>query len=341
LQSEAAQQQPEGGSVGRDERKKNRTGQLSAALAAVAAALLIAPASLSAADLIIAVPNWPSGQATANILKVAIGKTFGLDADLSETGELNAFAGLDGGTLDIHPEVWRPNLDAAIAKYADEKKTVVLAKRGVPAWQGLCATEDAEKAGLTSVADLSDAAKGALLDTDGNGRGELWIGAPTWTSASIERVRAASYGYRANLDLVEAEEDVGMAAVDAAVATGRPMVFACYAPHNVFELHKVTRLTEPAYDKAKWQIAPGSDPLWIEHSKAASAWPPSEFHIAWSAAFAAKHADIAAFLEKVDLTPDEVTAMTYALQVERMPAATYAEGWVADNAERIKGWAKQ
>ncbi len=333
----------------RDDGKRQgvRTRRQRAAVAAVTAALLIASAPFSlavsqaaAADLVIAVPNWPSGQATANILKIAIGKTFGLDADLRETGELNAFAGLDSGALDIHPEVWRPNLDAAIAKYADEKKTVVLAKRGVAAWQGLCATEDAEKAGITSVADLSDAAKGALLDTDGNGRGELWIGAATWTSASIERVRAQSYGYAANLDLVEAEEDVGMAAVDAAVATGRPMVFACYAPHNVFELHKVTRLNEPAYDKAKWQIAPGSDPLWIEHSKAATAWPPSEFHIAWSAPFAAKHADVAAFLENVDLTPDEVTAMTYALQVERTPAATYAEGWVADNAERIKGWAK-
>ena len=217
---------------------------------------------------------------------------------------------------------------------------MVLAQRAVAAWQGLCATEDAEKAGIKNVKDLSDPEKGALLDTDGDGRGELWIGAATWTSASIERIRALSYGYARNLTLVEAEEDVGMAAVDAAVATGRPMVFACYAPHNVFELHKVTRLEEPAHDAARWKIAPGSDPLWIEHSKADVAWPPSEFHIAWSTSFGAKHADVAAFLEKVDLTPEEVTAMTYALQVERTPPADYAEKWVAENAARIEGWAK-
>ena len=314
-----------------------------AAILAATVSLLTASVSLGnvqAADLVIAVPNWPSGQATANILKVAIGKTFGLEAGLREMGELNAFAALETGELDIHPEVWRPNLDAAIEKYVDEKKAVVLAKRAVPAWQGLCATEDAEKAGIKSVKDLSDPQKGALLDTDGDGRGELWIGAATWTSASIERIRALSYGYSRNLALVETEEDVGMAAVDAAVATSRPMVFACYAPHNVFELHKVTRLKEPAYDPAKWKIAPGSDPLWIEHSKADSAWPPSEFHIAWSASFGQKHADVAAFLEKVDLTPEEVTAMTYALQVERQPPADYAEKWVAENAARIEGWAK-
>lgn len=296
--------------------------------------------SLQAADLVIAVPNWPSGQATANILKVAIGKTFGLTADLREMGELNTFSGLESGEIDIHPEVWRPNLNAAIAKYVDEKKVVVLAKRAVAAWQGLCATEDAEKAGIKSVKDLSDPQKGALLDTDGDGRGELWIGAATWTSTAIERVRANSYGYASNLTLVEAEEDVGMAAVDAAVATGRPMVFGCYAPHNVFELHKVTRLEEPAYDPAKWQIAPGSDPLWIEHSKADVAWPPSEFRIAWSTSFGAKHADVVAFLDRVDLTPQEVTMMTYALQVERQPPADYAEKWVTENAARIEGWAK-
>ncbi|WP_165911850.1 MULTISPECIES: glycine betaine ABC transporter substrate-binding protein [unclassified Rhizobium] len=293
-----------------------------------------------AADLVIAVPNWPSGQATANILKVAIGKTFGLKADLREMGELNAFAGLEAGEVDIHPEVWRPNLDAAVAKYVDEKKAVVLAKRAVAAWQGLCATEEAEKAGIKDIKDLSDPKKGALLDTDGDGRGELWIGAETWTSTAIERVRANSFGYAGNLALVEAEEDVGMAAVDAAVATGRPMVFACYAPHNVFELHKVTRLEEPAYDPARWKIVAGSDPLWVEHSKADVAWPPSSFNIAWSASFGAKHADVAAFLDKVDLTPQEVTKMTYALQVERIPPADYAEKWVADHAARIDGWAK-
>lgn len=318
---------------GADGRRRLRAAILSILLAGVSA-------SANAADLSIAMPNWPSGQATANILKVAIDKKFGLQSEVREMGALIAFAGLETGDVDIHPEVWRPNLDAAIAKYVDEKKVVVLAKRSVAAWEGLCATEDAIKAGIRSVTDLTDADKSALLDTDGDGRGELWIGAQTWTSTGIERVRANSYGYSKNLALVEAEEDVGMAAVDAAVATGRPMVFACYAPHNVFELHRVTRLEEPGHDPAKWKIAPGDDPLWIAHSSAPVAWPPSEFHIAYSKSFASKHPDVAAFLEKIDFTPQEVTSMTYALQVERQPAPDYAENWVRQNATRIDGWAK-
>ncbi|MBB3457674.1 glycine betaine/proline transport system substrate-binding protein [Rhizobium sp. BK313] len=313
---------------------------ISASVAFAAALVSVGAAGADAADMVIAMPNWPSGQATANILKVAIAKEYKLDAEVRELGTLTAFNGLESGEVDIHPEVWRPNLDSLIEKYVDEKHVVDIAKRGVEAWEGLCATPDAVAAGIKDIKDLNDPAKAALLDTDGDGHGELWIGAATWSSTGIERVRANSYGYAKTLTLVEAEEDVGMAAVDAAVATGRPMVFACYAPHHVFELHKIVRLTEPPYDASKWKMVPATDPDWISKSSAPVAWPATSFHIAYAAAFAKKHADIASFLEKVEFTPEEITHMTYALQVERQPPLEFAKKWVDSNASRVDGWAK-
>lgn len=295
-----------------------------------------------AADLVIAMPNWPSGQAGANILKLAIAEKFGLDAEVRELGTLLAFAGMEAGEVDVVPEVWRPNFDDLVKRYGPEgTKTVVLSPRAVPAWQGLCATPDAAGAGIKDVSDLSDPAKSALLDTDGDGRGEVWIGARTWASTGIERVRANSYGWAKSVTLVEAEEDVAMAAVDAAVATGRPMVFYCYEPHHVFKLHDVVRLTEPAHDPAKWKIASlAEDPLWISKSSAPVAWGPVEFNIAWSTAFAKKHADVAAFLGKVDFKPDEISAMSYALQVDRQAPADYARAWVEENRARIEEWGR-
>ncbi|MDQ2634420.1 MAG: amino acid-binding protein [Pseudomonadota bacterium] len=308
-------------------------------LAAGSVLALATPAA--AADLVIAMPNWPSGQASANILKLAIAEKFGIDAEVRELGTMLAFAGMESGEVDVVPEVWRPNFDDLVRRYgADGSKTIVLAERAVPAWQGLCATSDAAEAGITDVSDLSDPAKTALLDTDGDGQGEMWIGAETWKSTGIERVRANSYGYAKTVTLVEAEEDVAMAAVDAAVATGRPMVFYCYEPHHVFKLHDVVRLTEPAHDPAKWKIVPSDDPLWISKSSAPVAWGPVEFHIAWSSGFAKKHADVAAFLEKVDFKPDEISAMSYALQVDRTPPADYAKAWVEENRGRIVEWGR-
>lgn len=303
-------------------------------------AVLALAGSAGAADLVIAMPNWPSGQATANILKVAIKARFGLDAEVREMGALGAFSGLEKGEIAIHPEVWRPNYDDLIRRFVTEKKAITLTAHAVEAWQGLCATEEASKVGIKSVSDLSDPAKAARLDTDGDGKGEIWIGAGAWLSTGIERIRANSYGFAKNMTLVEAEEDVAMAAVDAAVATGQPMVFYCYSPHHLFKLHKIARIEEPAYDAAKWKVADPSDPLWITKSSAPVGWDAARFHIAYATAFAKAHPDIAGFLEKVDFTEAEITGMSYALQVERQAPSDYAGKWVAANKQRVEGWAK-
>lgn len=306
-------------------------------LAAVAT-LLAAPPT-QAADLAISAPNWPSGQATANILKVGIEKDFGLQVEVKPMGTMNSFVGLEAGSVDIQPEIWRPNFDELVKKYVDGKGVVTLAGKHVSAWQGLCATP-AAAATFKSVADLGDPEKTKVLDTDGDGRGEIWIGAPTWLSTGIERVRAKSYGYDKNLNLVEVEEDVAMAAVDAAVATDQPMVFYCYAPHHVFQLHEIERLEEPAHDPAKWQLVSAQDPLWITKSSATTAWDAGHFQIGYATAFAKKRPEVAQFLEKVDFTPEEVTQMSYALGVERQEPLDYARKWVEQNAARVEGWGK-
>ena len=60
----------------------------------LSAAALLLPlfygASL-AADLVVGMPNWPSGQASANIIKYGIEKKFGLKVDVQEMGTLIDF----------------------------------------------------------------------------------------------------------------------------------------------------------------------------------------------------------------------------------------------------------
>ena len=295
-----------------------------------------------AADLVIGMPNWPSGQADANILKFAIEKEFGLSVDVREMGSLTIFAGLDSGDVDVHPEVWQPNYNSLVTKYVDERKTVQLSPKAVPATQGICTTRDTvEKFGIKDVADLSDPKKTAVLDTDGDGKGEMWIGAQTWASTDIETIRADSYGYGRTLQLIKAPEDVEMAAVDAAAATSRPIVFYCYSPHYVFKLHDIVQLTEPAHDDAKWKIVlPSDDPDWRSKASAPVAWPSSQFEIGFASKLAERLPKVAAFLSKVDFTGDEITEMSYALEVERQDPADFAKKWVARHEDRVNAWAK-
>ena len=150
-----------------------------------------------------------------------------------------------------------------------------------------------------------------------------------------------SIGFRRCELILDREEEVALAGLDIAIATNQPLVFACYAPHFIFDLHKIVRLAEPPHDASKWNLVGANDPLWITKSTASTAWDTANFRIGYASAFAKKHPDIASFLEKVDLTPEEATAMSYALEVERVPPLDYATKWVADNAKRVDGWANK
>jgi glycine betaine/proline transport system substrate-binding protein len=296
----------------------------------------------NAADLLVGMPNWPSGQAAANIIKYGIEKKYGLEVEVKEMGTLIIFAGLDSGEVDVHPEVWQPNFDSLVKKYVEEKKTVRLSPKAVSATQGLCTTrETAEKHGIKDVSDLNDPNKTRAFDTDGDGMGEIWIGDQIWSSTTIEKIRAKSYGYAKTMRLLEMPEDVAMAAVDAAVATGQPMVFYCYSPHHVFQLHDIVHLTEPAHDAGKWRIVlPSDDPAWLSKSAAPVAWPSSHFEVGFSASMAERLPKVAAFLSNIDFTPGEITEMSYALQVERQDPGAFAQAWIANHEDRLDAWAE-
>lgn len=303
--------------------------------------LVFAPPTLAAADeVVIGVPSWSSGVATAHVLKAAIEDSFEVSVDLLRDSNAALFEAMDAGTAHIHPEVWLPNHADLSNAYIVERKTVAMSPRGMPASQGICTTRNTKEAhGVTSVDDLADPETAALFDTTGDGRGEMWIGASEWASTQIERIRAHSYGHAETMQLIEAEEEIAAAMIDAAVAVDKPLVFYCYQPHHVFELHDIVQLDEPVHDPRRWMIlSPTDDAEWLENSRADVAWPVSFFHIHYARALAEEHPEIAAFLDAVELDVDTVSEMTYALIVERRDAEEFALDWVKANEQRVSSW---
>ena len=307
---------------------------------AMAIGMFFAAPGAFAADLVIGVPDWSSGAVTAQVLKRVIEEQFDVDVGLRQGTNEEIFAGMEAGTVDVHPEVWLPNLEALSTEYVVTRKTVKMSPKGVPARQGICTTRHTRDTfGIRSVTDLTDPAKAAIFDTSGDGKGEMWIGASGWSSTRIERIRAKSYGFSETMELLEADETMAAAAIDAAVAVDKPLVFYCYEPHHVFELHDVVYLEETPYDPRDWKIVdPAADENWLAKSKADVAWPVSFFHIHYAAKLADERPDIAAFLEAVRLDVDMVTEMTYSLVVERRDPSAFAAQWVSENSDRIKSW---
>ncbi len=295
----------------------------------------------SAADVIIGVPNWPSVAATADILKRVIEDNLGLEVELQSSTNPIIFEAMDQGKMHVHPEVWLPNQQNLHDKYVVDNKTVIKNSYGVPASPGeMCVTDTtAERTGIVNIQELSDPDMAKNFDTDGDGKGNIWIGAPGWASTNVEKIRAKSYGYDETMNLDVMDETLALANVDAAVAANTNIVFMCYTPHHMFSLYNLVILKEPAHDPEKWVVFhPTDDPDWLEKSSAAMAWDKAYLHIMYSTTLAEEQPEVADLLSKVELTPDQLAAMTLAVVVEKVSTPDYAERFVTENSDMIDSW---
>ncbi len=313
-----------------------------AALFAVGMSPAIVTSPALAADVVVGVPNWPSATATASILKVVLEDNLGLEVELQNGTNPVIFEAMDTGSMHVHPEVWLPNQANLHSKFVEEKGTVRISPNGVPSFQGMCVTRaTADRTGITDIVDLADPDMAKNFDTNGDGRGEVWIGASGWASTNVEKIRAKSYGYDETMELLEMDESLAMANVDSAVAKDADHVFYCYTPNHVFALHDLVILNEPDYDESKWNvIQPTDDPEWLEKSSAPVAWDLAYLHVHYATSLEESHPDAAALLSNVEFTTDAVSEMTFALVVDKMDAGDFAAQWVSENADVVDAWLK-
>ncbi len=312
---------------------------LKRAIVAGAAAIMMA-GTVQAADVVIGSPNWPSVQATAHILKVVLEDNLGLEVEVQNGTNPVVFEAMEKGSMHVHPEVWLPNQDNLHNTYVKENGTVVMNPNGVTAFQGICATKfTADTLGVSKITDLSDPSIASQFDTNGDGKGEIWIGATGWASTNVEKIRAKSYGYDQTLALSEMDETLAMANLDAAVQQQKPFVSFCYTPHHMFELHELVILEEPAHDPDKWVVfQPTDDPNWLENSTAGVAWKDANLHIHYAKSLEESQPEAAAILSNVNLSTDQVSAMVYAVIVEKMTLEDLAVQWVEENSASVDEW---
>ena len=299
-------------------------------------------AAAQAADLVIGVPNWPSVAVTAEVIKVVLEDNLGLEIELQNGTNPIVFEAMDSGSMQVHPEVWLPNQSNLHNKFVKDKGSVRMNPNGVAAFQGMCVTKGtAERTGIKKLSELTNPDMAANFDTDGDGLGEVWIGAPGWASTNVEKVRGKSYGYSETMTLKEMDETLALAEVDNAVSQDKDIVFFCYTPHHMFALHELVILEEPAYDASKWNvIQPTDDPDWLEKSDAPVAWDLAYLHIHYATSLETDFPEVASVLSKIKLDTDTVSKMTYALVVEKQDPAEFAKNWVAENSDTVENWLK-
>jgi len=266
----------------------------------LATALSLATFGAQASEKVnIGVPSWTGAQAIANLLKAVVEERIGGEAELVPGNNATIFQAMDQGKgdIDVHPDVWLPNQESFTKKYVDGAGTVQLSENPYEGNQGFCVPKKfGEDNKITDIADLGRPDVAKMMDSDGNGKGEMWIGAPGWASANVNQVKVRDYNLMEFIEPVRAEEAVKTARIKDAVAKDEGYAFYCYKPHAVWYMFDVTMLSEPKFDPEMYKmVQPSDDPEWFEKSKVATKDALKNVQIAWSKSLSDRSPAIAEF----------------------------------------------
>ena len=293
-----------------------------------------------AQDIVVGVPNWPTANATSHIIKLALEQNLGLEVELQTGTNAIIFEGMDKGSMHVHPEVWLPNQQNLHDTFVTEKGSVAMNSNSVQGFTSVCIPKGfAEEHGISSIEDLTNPDTAALFDSNGDGTGEIWIGAAGWASTNVERIRAKSIGYDQVFDLVEMDETIAYAQLDNAIKAGEGWVGQCYGPHYIFALHDLTTLEETPHDSERWTvIQPTDDPNWLENSSADVSWPSSTLHVFYATSLENDFPEAAAMLANMSLDSDALSSMAFEVAVNKKDVEVFAAEWIAANEDRVLGW---
>lgn len=304
--------------------------------------ICIATGAIAQEVVRVAEPNWASGRAVAGLIKVIIEDKLGGRAELVPGTNAVIFKAMDRGKgeIDVHPDVWLPNQLNFTSQYVTKNKTVSLSQGSYKGFSAFCAPRKfAEKHNIKSVFDLATPEIAKLMDRDGDGQGDIWVGAQGWASTKANSVKVRDYGITNFFLPIIAEEEVATASISDALNKGEGFAFYCYAPHYNWFVFDMVRLEEPAFDPDKYVIKqPAEDPNWFENSKITTGDKEKTIHVAYSKSLESRTPNVADFLSRIDLDTETVNNWTHEIVVKKRSSVDVAREWISANSARVDSW---
>ena len=307
-----------------------------------ASAMVLGSGSVMAAESVkIGAPAWTGAQAIAHLIQEIVVTRIGGSAELVPGNNAAIFQAMDQGKgdIDVHPDVWLPNQQTFTDKYVDGAGTVALSSNFYEGKQNFCVTKAFSEANnVTSIFDLARPEIAELMDSDGNGKGEVWIGAPGWASANVNEVKVRDYGLMPFMEPIRADQAVMTARVGDSVKKNEGYAFYCYSPHAIWFQHDIVRLEEPAFDPEKYiALQPSDDPDWFKKSTVMTEDALKKVQIAYSKSLTERSPAIADLLANIALDGDVVSSFAFEIEGGKDPADV-AKDWVAANSDRVDSW---
>lgn len=275
------------------------------------------------------VPVRTTADATAYVLKAMIEKIFPYRVELVRATDRAIFEGMaapDGG-VDLHPEVWLPDSADLWKRYVEDGQAVRANRTAYVGFQGFCVPGYViDRYGVKHVDDLRRPDVARLFAASGAERPEMWIGAPGWHQTAVGRVKARDYGFADRFDLRTGDEHAFLANLERAIAEKRPIVFGCYGPHSIVDMHDLAVLEEPPYAPDCYSVDGGpQDEAWFRRAVARCRGPIPKIHLAYSARLDEEAPDLARFLSGLALDHRMVVQWSAAIRAAGAPPEVTAK----------------
>lgn len=312
------------------------------AISAVLSLAVGATGALAQEKVMVGEPSWPGAKIMSRVIGQVIESRLGGETGYAPGANAVIFAAMDGGRgdIDVHPDVWLPNQSSFTDEYVDQKGTVALSSGSYEGRSGFCTPSYmSDKHGIKSVFDLATPDAQSLYDTNGDGKGEIWVGASGWASTNVHKVKVRDYGIETFLEPSTEDETVFYARLKDAVNAEEGVVFYCYKPHYVHALYDVTMIEEPEHDPATYKIVqPDQDADWYNKSSITTGDLVKTVTVAYSKSLEERNPAAASFLSQIDMDADELSKLTYQVVVQGNEIDQVVADWIAANGDTVDGW---
>ncbi|WP_282602619.1 glycine betaine ABC transporter substrate-binding protein [Paracoccus sp. PARArs4] len=306
------------------------------------AAVLAATSATAQEKVMVGEPSWPGAKVMSRIIAQVIQTRLGSEAGYAPGANAVIFSAMDGGRgdIDVHPDVWLPNQASFTDEFVEGKGTVALSEGSYEGRSGFCVpTYMAEEHAMKSVYDLATPMAQDLFDSNGDGKGEIWVGASGWSSTNLNRVKVRDYGIETFLEPTTEDEAVFYARLKDAIDRKEGVVFYCYEPHFVHALYDVTFIEEPEHDPAAYvMVQPDEDADWLAKSSITTGDEVKTVTVAYSRSLEQRNPAAAAFLSRIDMQASDLSQLTRQTVIEGQEIDEAVAQWLDANGEIVDGW---
>ena len=307
------------------------------ALCLVLTVTMGAAPALAKDKLVYADKGWDSSQVHTRIAAFIIDNGYGYESEFIQGETISMFAGLTRGDIDIDMEIWVDNQQPAFDKAIAAGKVVDLGPNFPDSWQGWLVPTymikgDAARGikattpDLKSVMDLPKY-KDVFKDPEDPKKGVFYSCIAGWGCEKINEDKFAAYKLNDTFNLFLPGSGAALvASMAGAYKKGEPWVGYYWAPTWVLGTYDMTKLDEPAYDKA------------IFESTAKCAYPAVAVNIAVNSSMMEKAPEVVEFLKKYETTQDMANKFLAFMTAEEADTQGAAEWFLKEYEDVWTGW---